>query len=53
MVDLTFTFPLLFLISLVIGVGGERHAPATLPPRQRGGTDLEGGWADCGEEKIQ
>jgi hypothetical protein len=47
-VDLTFTFPLPFLISLVIGVDGQRHAPATLPPRKGGGTDLEGGWVDYG-----
>ena len=42
-----------------MGVGGESHAPAALPPGKSPGTHCTGGWvgstADlngCGEEKI-
>jgi hypothetical protein len=27
-----------------MGVGGQRHAPAALPPGQRHGTHFKGGW---------
>jgi hypothetical protein len=27
-----------------MGVGGQRHAPAALPPGQRPGTHFTGGW---------
>jgi hypothetical protein len=27
-----------------MGVGGQRHAPAALPPRERPGTHCIGGW---------
>jgi hypothetical protein len=52
-VDCTFTFPLPFLTSLVGGVGGTRHASATLPPGKRVGTDRTGGCVGCREENIQ
>ena len=29
-----------------MGVGGERHAPAALPPEKRTGTHCIGGWVD-------
>jgi hypothetical protein len=36
---------LLFLLTLVLdGVGGQRHAPAALPPGKRPGTHFIGGW---------
>ena len=34
----------LSLTSAVDGVGGQRHAPAVLPPRKRFGTHFTGGW---------
>ena len=36
----------LSLTSAVDGVGGQRHAPATLPPEKKPGTSCEGGWVD-------
>jgi hypothetical protein len=35
----------LSLISALDGVGGQRHAPAALPPGKKPGTHFIGGWA--------
>jgi len=32
-----------------MGVGGERYAPAALPPGKRAGTRCIGGWVDLNE----
>ena len=34
--------------SALDGVGGQRHAPATLPPGKRPGTHEKGGWMGLG-----
>jgi hypothetical protein len=34
------------LTSAIDGVGGQRHAPAALPPGKRPGTHCIGGWVD-------
>jgi hypothetical protein len=34
----------LSLTSAIVGVGGQRHAPATLRPETRSGTDCAGDW---------
>jgi hypothetical protein len=35
-----------------MGVGGKRHAPATLPVRKRPGTHCTGGWVVYSEGKA-
>jgi hypothetical protein len=34
----------LSLTSALVGVGGQRHAPAVLPPGKKPGTHCIGGW---------
>jgi hypothetical protein len=37
------------LTSTLDGVGGQRHAPATLPPGKRAGARFIGGWVGPGD----